>query len=91
MKDALLNQAIEKVLALKMKALDVVLDELVEPIGDIGNPEKVLGKPYESWTPQDLQLMTQVYGTQEPSPLSDLIFKKEYKRVRELEAQEKQI
>jgi len=69
-----------------------VADEYIEEISgqleDVGNPEKLIDKPYEQWTPQDFQLLSQVYGTKEPNPLSDLIFKKEYEKVIELEKEE---
>ncbi len=85
MKDTPLTTAIEKAVSVKMKAVDRLVEELVEPLADIGNPEKLIGKPYENWTPSDLQLMIKIYGTQEPNPLSDMIFRKTYDKVKTLE------
>ena len=80
-----LDQATEEVVALKLKALDRIIKELVEPIDKIGSPEKVLGKKYEEWTPEDLQRLIIIYGRKEPSPLSDLVFDKKLKEVQALE------
>jgi hypothetical protein len=88
MKSIPLTQSVEKVVALKMKAVDSLLEELIDPIADVGSPEKLLGKKYETWSPEDLALMTKVYGIKEPNPLSDLIFNKTYKQVKELEEAE---
>lgn len=88
MKKPFLVEAMDRVIAVQMKVMDRVMEDLIEPIADVGSPEKLINKPYETWTPEDLQLLTQVYGTQEPSVLSDLIFKKTYERVKELESEE---
>ncbi len=68
-----------------MKAVDRLIKEVIEPISDVGNPEQVIGKPYESWTPTDLIFLSKIYGTKEPNPLSNLIFRKKYAEVKELE------
>ena len=88
MKQTDLTLAIDEVVQLKMMAIDKLIEELVEPISDIGSPEDLIKKPYEQWTPQDLQMMSTIYGTAEPSPLSNLIFRKKYEEVKELEASE---
>jgi len=78
-------KATREVIALKMRAIDEYIEEIIEPLADIGNPEKLIGKKYEEWTPQDRALLSQVYGTNEPNVLSDFIFRKEYKNVLSLE------
>jgi len=88
MKKTPFTNAIEEVVELKLKAADEYIDEVVEQIGDVGSPEKLIGKRYEEWTPQDLQMLSQIYGMEEPSPLSELIFRKSYKEVKEMEATE---
>jgi len=80
-----LDKAIDKVVAIKMKAVDQLITDLVEPLSDVGNPEKVLGKPYENWTPQDLAMAIKIYGQGENTPLTKLIFNKTYERVLRLE------
>jgi len=89
MKEIPFTTAIDRFLEVKLKAVDKLIEELIEPLADIGSPEKLIGKPYETWTPQDLSMLAQIYGKQEPNPLSDLIFKKEYSAVLELEAFER--
>ena len=71
-----------------MAAVDRLVEELVEPMKDVGNPEALIKKPYEQWTPEDMQMLIQIYGTAEPNPLSDLVFKKEYAKVKALEEEE---
>lgn len=87
MKQTDLTRAIDEVVALKIRAVDQVIEELVEPLLDLGSPEKIIGKPYESWSEQDFMLLSQVYG-EEPNALSNLIFRKKYAEVKELEAGE---
>ena len=88
MKQTDLTIAIDEVVQLKMMAIDKLIEEVVEPISDIGSPEDLIKKPYEQWTPQDLQMMSTIYGTVEPNPLSNLIFRKKYDEILELEEAE---
>lgn len=83
------DSALNHVVNVKLQALDKLIKDMIKPLGDIGNPEKVLGKPYEQWTPEDFQTATSIYGTAEPSVLSEFIFKQELKKVEELEAEVK--
>ena len=85
MKETPFTRAVDEVIKLKLKAADAYIEEIIEPLSDVGNPEKLIGKKYEDWMPADRQLLARVYGTQEPNPLSNLIFNKEYKKVKELE------
>jgi len=78
------STAMTEYVNLVTEAIDIIVDEWIEPLGDIGSPEKLIGKPYEEWTPQDLQMLGQVYGA-EPNALSDLIFTKKYAEVKRLE------
>ena len=88
MKETILTKAIDRYIALEMKVIDRFIKEFIEPLGDIGNPEKLIGKKYEQWTPEDLQRLGQIYGA-EPNPLSHLIVGKEYNKVKALEAEVK--
>ena len=85
MKKPELTKSIDKVIDLKLRAVEIFIKDVVEPLEDVGNPEKLIGIPYEQWTPEIIQYLSQIYGTQEPNQLSDFIFRKEYKRVKELE------
>jgi len=80
-----LTQMIDEVVKMKMDIVDEYIDEVVADIGDIGSPEKLIGKKYETWTPADLQTLAGIYGTGDDSPLGKLIFSKEYNKVLELE------
>ena len=83
-----LTRAIEEAVAIKMKAVDLLIESFIEPLANLGNPEKLIGKRYEEWTPQDLLLVSKIYGSADGTPLSNLIFDKEYKRVLSLEEHE---
>ena len=88
MKETELTQAIQEAVDLKLKAIDHLVKELVTPLEKVGNPEELLGKSYEQWTPQDLSMLIQIYGQGDNTPLSNLIFRKTYSMVKELEQEE---
>ena len=88
MKKIPLTLAVEKVVALKIKAMDRIIEDLVEPLADVGNPEKLIKKPYAQWTPEDLTLLTKIYGVGEDTPLTRTIFNRTYENVKQLEVEE---
>lgn len=83
------NKIIDEILDVKFEALDIVLKEMVEPIRVVDNPETIMGKPFEAWTPDDLEFLKIIYGTEEPNILSNFIFDKTYERVKTLESEER--
>ena len=83
MKEIPFTEAVKELIEFDLQVMDEFIEEEIEALADIGNPEKLLGKKYEEWTPQDLQMLITVYGTQEPNRLSDFIFNKEYTKVLE--------
>ncbi len=87
MKQTDLTKAAEEVVAFKLKAIDKLIEEVIDPLADVGNPEKIMKKPFEQWTPEDLQKVTMIYGTSETSPLANLIFRKTLERVEKLESE----
>ena len=82
-----LTKAVDKTVAVKMVALDALVTLLIEPLTKVGNPESLIGKPYEEWTPDDLQKLIGIYGQKEPNPLTRTIFRHEYAKVQDLESQ----
>ena len=68
--------------------IDEIIEEDIEVLADVGNPEKLIGKKYSDWDTNDFQLLAQAYGTSENSLLSKFIFKREYEEVKELERTE---
>ena len=88
MKQTDLEKAMDKAIELKLKAVDKLLEELVEPLEKLGSPEVLIGKPYEMWSGEDLMLLTQVYGQGNNTPLANLVFKKEYEKVKAMEEEE---
>jgi len=90
MKENKYTQAVKEVVELKLKAVDEYIKEFIDPIANIGNPEKLVGAPYDEWKDNQfvLQMLSKIYGTQEPNPLSELIFRKTIEGVRSLEGEE---
>ena len=82
MKKTDLTIATDRWVEIQLKAIDRFLEEVVEPLADIGNPEKLIGKVYEEWTEQDRQMLKGIYGAEEPNILSDFVFNKEYEKVK---------
>ncbi len=85
MKDTVLTQMADEIVELHLNVVDELLEEMVEPLEDIGDPEKLIGKPYKNWSPEDLQRLTTIYGSAPDSPLQKFIFNREYKYLQELE------
>ncbi len=75
-----LVKAIEDVIDVKLKAVDEFIDRIVEPLASVGNPEKLIGKPYEQWTDVDRMTLYKIYGAE----LESYIFRKEMKAIDEL-------
>lgn len=75
---------VEEVVQETLDEADAYIKEFIEPIADIGNPEKILGKKYGEWTEQDKLLAAQIYGAKSPT-LERFFFNEEYKALRELE------
>ena len=88
MNQTLLTKAIDRAVKIKFDAVDKLVKEFIEPLGKVGNPEELINKPYENWTPEDFMLLSKIYGQEDNSPLANLIFKKEYEKVKELESEE---
>ncbi len=89
MKNNIFTENVDEIVKLKMDVADEYISEVVDAIGDVGSPEKLIGKRYEDWTPQDLQLLAGIYGDSPDSPLTKLIFNKSYQEVQDLEAEVK--
>jgi len=77
--------SVDDIIKMKMEVVDEYIKDIVDEIGDIGSPEKLIGKKYEEWTPEDLQRLAGVYGEGDDTPLAKLIFQKSYAEVIALE------
>jgi hypothetical protein len=80
-----LPEVTDQVIKEELEAVDRLIEDLVEPLADVGNPEKLIGKPYDLWTLQDKQMLGKIYGTGNNTPLANLIFRREYSKLKELE------
>ncbi len=87
MKETVTTKAIDKAIEIKLKAVDRFMAEYVEPLSDVGNPEKLLKKKYEEWTPQDVELLKTIYGEGNETPLAKVIATREYEKVKQMEAE----
>ncbi len=87
MKETTLTRITQEVIDLKLKAADEFIADVIDPLEKIGSPEALIGKKYEEWTPLDLQLLSQVYGQGNDTPLSKLIFNKSLTEVQRLESE----
>ncbi len=79
-------ELVDEVLSEAKESADAFIKEFLDPIGDIGNPEKVLGKPYAEWTPQDIIRLRNIYG-KDHKRLDKFIFNKAYEELTKLEAE----
>lgn len=79
---------VDETLTELLAVADEYLEEITAQFEDVGSPEKLIGKPFEEWTQQDLMLLSRIYGPEEPNALSNLIFRKKYEEVKALEAEE---
>ncbi len=87
MKETVLTRITQEVIDLKLKAADEFIADVIEPLEKIGSPEALIGKKYESWSALDLQLLSQVYGQGNETPLAKLIFNKSLAEVQRLESE----
>lgn len=87
MKETTLTKITQEVIDLKLKAADAFIEEIIEPLEKIGSPEALLGKKYDSWSALDFQLLSQVYGQGNETPLAKLIFNKSLEEVKKLESE----
>jgi hypothetical protein len=88
MRETNLTSAIDEVIELKLRAVDDYIKTIVKPLLDsVGSPEKLIGKPYEQWLQNDMQLMNNVYG----KALEKFIAQKEIAHLNALEKQAKEL
>ncbi len=83
----MIKEIAEEVNKLCQSVMEEILQEVTKELEDFGNPEKLIGKPFEQWTPQDMQLLGRIYGDDPNNPLSKLIFNRMYQNVLEKEKQ----
>ena len=74
---------LEEVYEMKLRVSNEVLEEMDEMLGSIPGPEKLIGKPYEEWAPQDIQLLSTVWPLDGDNKLTKLIVKKEIQAMQE--------
>lgn len=75
---------IDDVIQKEMKRVDKYIKQHIDPIADIGSPAKVIGKPFEEWSQQDMEKLGQTYSY-DREKLERYIFDKEYRDILALE------
>ena len=80
-----LIESIDESLALLLDVASEYVDEIAEELAVVASPEKLLGKSYSDWNKTDLELLAQVYGEGDDTPLAKVVFNKEYEKVLNLE------
>ncbi len=75
---------VDEIIEEKLDAADAFIKDFIDPIGDIGSPAMVIDKPYDEWTPQDLQRLAQIYQRDQDT-LNKYIASKEISKLYELE------
>ena len=78
-----IQQAIDKYIKLETEVAKQFMERYVEPIELVANPEKLMGRPFETWSPQDHMFLRTVYG-KEPNAYSELVLTKEIQEVQAL-------
>ncbi len=68
-----LNSVIAEMIEEDLALLDELIEEEIKPLADLGDPEKLLGKKFEEWTPEDMALLEQIYANN-PKPLNKVVF-----------------
>ncbi len=73
-----------------LEILDALVEKEIKPIADLGNPEKLIGKKFEEWTPEDMALLTQIYpNNNDPSnPLNKVVFEHTHQAMLDAEEAE---
>jgi len=67
--------AIKRYLAIQMDSIAKWLSTYVEPMKILTDPEKLMGRPYETWTKEDHQRLRQIYSGK-GNPYTRLMIKK---------------
>jgi hypothetical protein len=80
-KDDSLLKIMDEVATELAEIVDEVVDEVIDDLEVVMNPENLIGKPYETWTPTDMQWLTAIYGQDNDSVLSKFIAKKEVAKM----------
>ena len=71
---------VEKCIENAKEDADAYIKKYIDPIADIGNPEKLLGKEYKWWTEQDKMMLRQIY-VYSPEKLEEFMAKQEVDKL----------
>ncbi len=82
-----LNSVIAEMIEEDLAILDELVEEEIKPLADLGDPEKLIGKKFEEWTPEDMALLEQIYASN-PKPLNKVVFDNTFQAMTEAEEAE---
>ena len=77
-------ELVDEVVEEGLKSVDDFVEDFIDPIADIGSPAKVIDKPYNEWTPEDIRMVAQIYQ-QDQETLEKYIAGKEISKLYNLE------
>lgn len=80
---------IKRVIDKRLDYIEKVVKDIVEPVADIGHPEKVLGKRYEEWNREDFMKAKAIYRTDEDA--LNWLTKKNLQQIQQLEDDVKEL
>ena len=75
-----LQDVIDKEIDRVLKVYEDFKKKEIDPIAQLGSPEKIIGRPYKQWNEKDKQLLREVY-IYSPEDLEEFITKKEVDAV----------
>ncbi len=82
-----LNSVIAEMIEEDFAILDELIEEEIKPLSDLGDPEKLIGKKFEEWTPEDMALLEQIYANN-PEALNKVVFDHTFQAMTEAEEAE---
>jgi len=80
MKDFNIVDIIDELLDEDTKVIEEFIKHSIDPIADVGSPEKLIGKLFKDWTQADKQWAVSVYGMNNQK-LNKLAFEDEYAKL----------
>jgi hypothetical protein len=78
--------ALKQYLEIQTKVVKQYVESYIKPLTILVNPETLMGRPFETWTPQDHQKLQIVYGPGK-NPYTQLILEKQVAMVQQMKAE----
>jgi hypothetical protein len=69
----------------RLETIKKFIDQYIEPLSVVAQPEKVIGKPYGEWMPEDEQRAQIIYGAKPDSVLARGLARHHIEQMRKVE------